>query len=555
MLSDEPVIDPKFLDRCFFIIDEMSNSFDEGEEDLMMLYFYPPSVEFNSRIYLLGACQAMQNFVENFTKDPVSVLALEKHRLAFHHIGDLIMVLSSPISESCTSLQQRLSRIANWFIFNYGSYDKVREPYGTDRRALIEHFQKIGASLTEPFDTEEDFSKESGLPKIFQPIKFAELPNFLGSRIFSGANQMLWNALCADEDALAGCILCDGLVLCTQFDVPTTDTVVIRSNIISKTNTDPKYWEYVYLKKSQIEELKKLGCAVGDDDYDDDDNDNDDEKDEKDEKDESVKKVGDDKKEKKKEDDDDDDKEVSFVKKKEDKEGNDEEEEEEEIREEEEVIKSVLCVFTYKSVCMSLLLSLERDDSEDSIKRRVDDIHASISAELVTFDDTFTHAKELSSKSASSSGSLSSVHGDQSSGPAMGSSPASRLTLSQSVSASTSPAQQSGAQSNMVVPIKWALYDSLTGSLKQNQCPVQLTKAQSESFYDMVALAHDTLALPGVTQVYLRRSNGSILSRDLFSKQLHWFTHYHIAGHERFTEFFETNRNNAFKNSPDGQMF
>ena len=548
MFSDEPVLKPEFLDKCFFIIDELTNHFDEGEEDLMMLYFYPPTTSFNSQIYLLGACQAMQNFVENFTKDPVSVLALEKHRLAFHHIGDLIMVLSSPISESCTAVQQRLARIANWFTFNYGSYKKVCEPYGSDRRALIERFQKIGASLTEPFDSEEDFHKKSSLSKIFQPIKFAELPNFLGSRIFSEANQMLWNALCADEEALAGCILCDNLVLCTQFDVPTTDTVVIRSNIIAKTNTEPKYWEYVYLKKSQIEELRKLGCAVGDDEDEDEDEEN-----------ESGKKEEEKKEKGEEEEDDDDDKEVSFVKKGDDekdkKEDGDDEGEDVKKEEEEEVFKSVLCVFTHKSVCMPLLLSLQPDESEDSVRRRVDEIYASISAELASFDSTYAYAKELSSKSASSSGSLSSVYGDQSSASASASSPSSRLTLSQNVSVSVSPAQQYGGQGSTVVPIGWTLYDSLTGSLKQNQTSMQFEDKHYESFCDMVALAHDTLALPGVTQVYLRRSDGSILSRDLFSKQLHWFTYDPVTGHERFTEFFESSRNKAFKNSPDGQMF
>lgn len=530
-----------FLDRCFFIMDEETYQFDEGEEEFMILYFYPKKVELNMRIYLLGACQAMQRFVEIFTKDPVSVLALEKHRLAFQHIGKLIMVLSSPISESCTALQQRLARIANWFTFKYGTYDMVHEPYASDRKKFIERFSEIGASLTEPFDIEDEISTETGLSSIFQPIKFAELPNFLGSRIFSGANQMLWNALCADEEALAGCIICDKLVLCTQFDVPTTDTVVVRSNLISRVTTEPKYWEYVYLKKSQIEELKKLGCAIGDEDDDDeeeDDDDDDEKKVKEDEKDEKVeKKEGDDA-----HNEDDDDKEISFK-----KEGEEEEIKKEEEEEEEELIKSVLCVYICGNVCVSLLLNLGPEETDDDVKARVNKIHAAISDELTAFDGTLKYAKSLSSKSGASSGSLSSVFGEQSS----------RLGLSQSGSGgpSSSPVPQSGGSNNMVVPIQWALYDSLTGSLKQNQCPIQLTRAQLDSFYNMVALAHDTLALPGVTQVYLRRSNGSILSKDLFSKQLHWFTHYHISGHERFTEFFEKSRNDAFKNSPDGQMF
>ena len=550
---DEPLFDSKFLDRCFFIIDEETYQFDEGEEDLMILYFYPKTVDKAAQIYLLGACQAMQRFVEIFTKDPVSVLALEKHRLAFQHIGKLIMVLSSPISESCTALQQRLSRVANWFRFVYGTYDMVRGPCGDDRRKFIERFNEIGALLTEPFDIEEEFSAGAGLTGIFQPIRFAELPSFLGSRIFSGANQMLWDALCADEGALAGCVICDQLVLCTQFDVPTTDTVVIRSNFVTRSNPGPKHWEYVYLTRSQVETLKKLGCAAGDDDEDEEDEEDEDDNESGHKEEEEEEEVND-KKDNvtakvDEEEEDDDDKEVPILKVSDDakkveinsKEG----------EEEEELVKCVLCVFVHDHVCMSLLLSLEGDEGEDDAKvsARVDAIYdgEGVAKGLVVFNETLNYAKSLSSKSGASSGTLSSVFGDQTP----------RLGLSQgSVGGpSSSPTPQSGSSSNMIVPIQWALYDSLTGSIKQNQCPVQLTQAQLNSFHDMVALAHDTLALPGVTQVYLRRSNGSILSKDLFSKQLHWFTHYHITGHERFTEFFEKSRNDAFKNSPDGQMF
>ena len=102
---------------------------------------------------------------------------------------------------------------------------------------------------------------------------------------------------------------------------------------------------------------------------------------------------------------------------------------------------------------------------------------------------------------------------------------------------------------------QWALHDTLTGSLKQSQWTIPPSTEQVAAFQSLAGVAHDTLAAPGVTQVYLRRRSGSILSRRLFAKELHWFTHFSAPGHERFAEFMERNRNIAFADRPEGQLF
>jgi hypothetical protein len=116
----------EFYNRCFFIFDDLYGD-EMAKEDELVLYFYPPEVPLNKKLFILGGCHAMISFAKNFTKGPAEVVRGEHVKFAVKELGKVVMVLAGDVLDTDDAITQQLNSIYNAFMFFNGSFDRVLE--------------------------------------------------------------------------------------------------------------------------------------------------------------------------------------------------------------------------------------------------------------------------------------------------------------------------------------------------------------------------------------------------------------------------------------------
>jgi len=556
----------EFLGNCMFIVDEEGGQEDTADDEIL-LYFYPPGVPLHTRVMLNGACVAGRAFVANFTPDPVQVLQLESYTLAFERLGPMTIALSGPVEEPVAALRRRLERIAAWFRFLHGSYELVRAQCAS-RKELIEQMTAIGDGLVESFVVPGGAATAMGLAPVFLPIPFLDLPESL-ARHFVAASQLLAD-IRADPANLAGCVLCGQAILCTQLDVELTDAVLMLTAALSSQHdvsselrggggggsggrrasldAGPRtFYHTVYLTRAAADALRSPPAlpapfatastsstgtvsmssspdrpcfaspasseAQGDGATT-----------------ASVSTTT---------------ASTSFA------------------ADAEDMVQMGLFVLTLQRVTLAVVMTAEALADTKHTKR----IHKLAHADMLSIDSGLAQflVQQISQRAAENSGGIDSAQSAVSTGPTPGQLAASGAAVVVGGAASggggsggsgsggvASMAQAAAAQANGQGESQWALFDSLTGALKLGPTGLATSAEQLIAFQSLAGVAHDTLSRPGVSQVYLRRRTGCVLSRKLFSKEMHWFASVQIPSYERFTEFVERAKNASFANNHDG---
>ena len=110
--------------NCFFVYDN-HNEDEFAKDEELMLYWYPPEVEMNKRLFLLGGCAAMLSFSKQFSRNQIGVLKMERMKLAIKEEGKVVMVLTSDASDTDEALKERLQIVYHAFQFYNGSFERL----------------------------------------------------------------------------------------------------------------------------------------------------------------------------------------------------------------------------------------------------------------------------------------------------------------------------------------------------------------------------------------------------------------------------------------------
>lgn len=512
---------------------------EEVTEDNLVLFFSSPAgaaVSVMQRNLHWGALAAARHFVtDHFNQSNLRSLSLEKHIIYFADFpasttsknpsessSALTVALSGPIEDA---VGHKLSRLCRWLRFVHGSFSQIKarvaaENGGTSctRKSLAEKMSSIGTALVEglaraaiPTCSSAFCGDALGASQTFETLPLYCTPS---PRLFVAASQLAGQVreLGGGDKNLAVCVVAFGgsAVLFTEMDNQTTDcvlfiirggcqqqssSVVTSTSLLSSTPSSVCHAVWVHPSLLHPSEQQQSSSKSS------------------------------------------------------------------QNTQETEVVQAGLYLQTVNNVTMAVLMTAAVVDDTKHTKSILSLAQPSLQ-EIDCLIGSSVDEKSEFLNTSSAGGSLSASTSSSPNPLALSASGGAMMLMTPNSDSSLS-GQQTKAQ--------WLLNDSLTGTIKATPTPVD----QAASFKSLLGVAHDTLSAADskednkdpkegeemekeqVSQVFLRRSNGAILSRRLFAKELHWYSHgsFSTVPHERFAKFVETTRNNTFTDKPDGQLW
>eukprot|EP01104_Vermistella_antarctica_P012866 TRINITY_DN3794_c0_g1_i2.p1 TRINITY_DN3794_c0_g1~~TRINITY_DN3794_c0_g1_i2.p1 ORF type:complete len:505 (+),score=68.76 TRINITY_DN3794_c0_g1_i2:190-1704(+) len=223
--GDDPPPPADDLSRCLLIFDDLCED-ESAASDQLVLYFYPPTVPLNSRLFLLGACSAMVAFVRNFTDEPAETMMLDRAKFAFRQIGKVTMVLTGRTTDDDSTIVEHLSSVYDAFRFYCGSFEAMYEQSKGDRKAFLARMHHDAERLAPLLARFHADGQKYNHRRAFNPTEPFALPNNM-RRHFLTSSQLLRSV--SDEPSIIGaCVLYGCRILCTCFDRATTRCIQIR---------------------------------------------------------------------------------------------------------------------------------------------------------------------------------------------------------------------------------------------------------------------------------------------------------------------------------------
>jgi len=242
----------QFMVRSFFIYDRTAGQKEEDPPEEMIVYFYPPEVELQKQLLLIGSCSSMVNFAKNFTKSLPKILAMEKEKLALKEVGDLTLVLTGSLNQPDSALYLDLEKIYGAFKFLYGSFDIIKRNIGGDRLKFLDVMKELGKEII-PFVRQYENENHPS----FDKLPFSHLPAGY-NRYFLTASEIL-NSMKTEPDNLGGCVFHSGNVLCTHLEPSTSSYILTKLESMTKNQISLGNGDIcipVFMNSDELEKLR-----------------------------------------------------------------------------------------------------------------------------------------------------------------------------------------------------------------------------------------------------------------------------------------------------------
>jgi len=92
--------EPDLIEKTFFVFDDKCTD-ERATSEEIPLFFYPPSVPIDQKLFLIGSVFAIISFAQEFTKEEAQIITLERAKLAVKSLGkNAYMVLGAALDET-----------------------------------------------------------------------------------------------------------------------------------------------------------------------------------------------------------------------------------------------------------------------------------------------------------------------------------------------------------------------------------------------------------------------------------------------------------------------
>ncbi|XP_019619964.1 PREDICTED: uncharacterized protein LOC109466667 [Branchiostoma belcheri] len=208
----------------FFVYDH-SALVEEGDDLVDAIMFYhPKATPLNSQCALCGQLMGMVRCLEVISGAAPSVFHLQKCKIAVRHTGRFTLALGASADLPNAAVVKQLDNLYRIFAFYHGSLDAVLKKCGGEKQPFLLAMEQIWECYL-PYI--KHYSRV--VPAIFDVIPSVPLPKSAGV-LFLRASHILQSCQ-RKPGVLAGCLLYDSKVLCTQLSPELTSRLLlIRAN-------------------------------------------------------------------------------------------------------------------------------------------------------------------------------------------------------------------------------------------------------------------------------------------------------------------------------------
>ncbi|XP_078679712.1 uncharacterized protein LOC144915315 [Branchiostoma floridae x Branchiostoma belcheri] len=208
----------------FFVYDH-SALVEEGDDLVDAIMFYhPKATPLNSQCALCGQLMGMVRCLEVISGAAPSVYHLQKCKIAVRHTGRFTLALGASADLPNAAVVKQLDNLYRIFAFYHGSLDAVLKKCGGEKQPFLLAMEQIWECYL-PYI--KHYSRV--VPAIFDVIPSVPLPKSAGV-LFLRASHILQSCQ-RKPGVLAGCLLYDSKVLCTQLSPELTSRLLlIRAN-------------------------------------------------------------------------------------------------------------------------------------------------------------------------------------------------------------------------------------------------------------------------------------------------------------------------------------
>eukprot|EP00039_Didymoeca_costata_P008949 m.118915 g.118915 ORF g.118915 m.118915 type:complete len:743 (-) comp14296_c0_seq1:2237-4465(-) len=207
--SDRNGVTSKWKENLFLIHDSLECSREEDPpENAIVVFLAPVEVEVRTQVYLCGGLVAMGRFGISITGAAPRVFRTVTEKIALKCVNNYMLFLSGAMQEPDTLLAEQLDCLYRAFCFYHGSFDKVKESAGGDRKRVSSTLTRIWSSLISYFRPPRDTVHAA-----FRPIPFLGLLRN-ANRHYAMSSQLL-DRISRRPGLLGGCVLHRQQALCT----------------------------------------------------------------------------------------------------------------------------------------------------------------------------------------------------------------------------------------------------------------------------------------------------------------------------------------------------
>ncbi|XP_066302791.1 protein starmaker-like isoform X2 [Branchiostoma lanceolatum] len=204
----------------FFVYDHKA-LVEEGDDLIDAIMFYhPKATPLNSQCALCGQLMGMVRCLEVISGAAPSVYHLQNCKIAVRHTGRFTLALGTSADLPNAAVVKQLDSLYRIFAFYHGSLDAVFKRCGEEKQPFLLAMERIWECYL-PYI--KHYSRV--VPYIFDVIPSVPLPKSAGV-LFLRASHILQSCQ-RKPGVLAGCLLYDSKVLCTQLSPELTSRLLL----------------------------------------------------------------------------------------------------------------------------------------------------------------------------------------------------------------------------------------------------------------------------------------------------------------------------------------
>ncbi|XP_078600158.1 uncharacterized protein LOC144875183 isoform X2 [Branchiostoma floridae x Branchiostoma japonicum] len=204
----------------FFVYDHEA-LVEEGDDLIDAIMFYhPKATPLNSQCALCGQLMGMVRCLEVISGAAPSVYHLQKYKIAVRHTGRFTLALGASADLPNAAVLKQMDSLYRIFAFYHGSLDAVFKRCGGEKQPFLLAMERIWECYL-PYI--KHYSRV--VPAMFDVIPSVPLPKSAGV-LFLRASHILQSCQ-RKPGVLAGCLLYDNKVLCTQLSPELTSRLLL----------------------------------------------------------------------------------------------------------------------------------------------------------------------------------------------------------------------------------------------------------------------------------------------------------------------------------------
>ncbi|XP_035691988.1 serine-rich adhesin for platelets-like [Branchiostoma floridae] len=204
----------------FFVYDHEA-LVEEGDDLIDAIMFYhPKATPLNSQCALCGQLMGMVRCLEVISGAAPSVYHLQKCKIAVRHTGRFTLALGASADLPNAAVLKQMDSLYRIFAFYHGSLDAVFKRCGEEKQPFLLAMERIWECYL-PYI--KHYSRV--VPAMFDVIPSVPLPKSAGV-LFLRASHILQSCQ-RKPGVLAGCLLYDNKVLCTQLSPELTSRLLL----------------------------------------------------------------------------------------------------------------------------------------------------------------------------------------------------------------------------------------------------------------------------------------------------------------------------------------